>query len=152
MSVVHLCAFAHVLEFIWPTGNVVSWSSKMAAPIVRPLSARIRLDADLQGLSSDEVLASVLGCVDSEDISCFTRIRRYHYQVTVSRDQVKEQLMLQGIDLQGRHVTCTSVQQYGPPRPHLTALTILMPFEMDDDHVIPILSTHGRVVEARRLN
>ena len=123
----------------------------MAAPIVRPLSVRIRLDADLQGLSSDEVLASVLSCVDSEDISCFTRIRRDHYQVTVSRDQVKEQLMLQGIDLQGRHVTCTSVQQYGPPRPHLTALTILMPFEMDDDHVIPILSTHGRGVEVRRL-
>ena len=83
----------------------------MAVPIVRPLSVRIRLFADLQGWSSDEVLASVLGCIDSEDISCFTRIRKDHYQVTVSRDQVKEQLMLQGIDLQGRHVDCTSVQQ-----------------------------------------
>ena len=76
MSVVHLCAFAHVLEFIWPTGHFVFWSFQdggaHSTATFCPNSARCRV----QGVSSDEVLASVLGCVDSEDLLLYKNTKR----------------------------------------------------------------------------
>lgn len=57
--------------------------------------------------------------------------------MTESRDAVKGQLLLEGIELGGRHVDCASVQR---SRPRSTTVTILMPFEMPNDLVTPILA------------
>lgn len=82
--------------------------AKMAASVVRSLSLRIRLDADLR-VSSDDVLTAVLEHVTVEEVSCFSRVQRGHYQVTVKTPDAKEKLMLTGIDVAGRLFPCYSV-------------------------------------------
>ena len=46
--------------------------------------------------------------------------------------------MIEGVQLQGRHVSCANVQS-DPPQ--ITALTHLMPFEMPGKHVTWILKS-----------
>ena len=112
-----------------------------------PNSVRVPVDDSLK-VSTDEVLAAILQRVEESSVNCLARVQRNNFQVTLSTTAAKESLMLRGIELQGRHTSCVSVQS---PRPNYVAVTVLMPYEMSSETVSSILSTHGKVVEVRRL-
>ena len=120
---------------------------KMAAHIVHDLSLRIRIDESLS-VSYDEVEEAVLQHVRVDEVSCIARVQRHHYQITVKNQAAKETLLTHGVDIKGRHFACESVQK---PKTQYTAVTLLMPFEMDDAHVISILCRTGTLVSTRRL-
>ena len=52
--------------------------------------------------------------------------------------------MIEGVQLQGRHESCASVQS---DLPQITALTHLMPFEMPGKHVTWILKSLCKIEE-----
>ena len=119
----------------------------MAAHIVRDMSLRIRIDESL-AVSYDEVEDAVLQHVRVDEVSCIARVQRHHYQVTLKNQIAKETLLTHGVDVKARHFACECVQK---PKTQYTAVTLLMPFEMDDSHVTSILCRKGTLVSTRRL-
>ena len=83
----------------------------MAAPIVRPLSLRFSLPEDLR-VSSEVVLKAILDVPHLEDLDvrCLTQTRQGRYQLTVSTSTAKERIMVEGFDVEGRHIEVSSVQ------------------------------------------
>ena len=119
----------------------------MAAHIVRDLLLRIRIGESLS-VSFDEVEEAVLQHVRVNEVSCIARVQRHHYQITLKNQAAKETLLTHGVHIKARHFACESVQK---PKTQYTAVTLLMPFEMDDDHVTSILCRTGTLVSTRRL-
>ena len=118
----------------------------MAAPIVRPLSLRFSLPEDLR-VSSEVVLKAILDVPHLEDLDvrCLSQTRQGRYQLTVSTSTAKERIMVEGFDIEGRHIEVSSVQ------PNTALVTIKMPWEMADEHVTSHLSKYANVVSVRRL-
>jgi hypothetical protein len=118
----------------------------MATPIVRPLSVRILLPDDLR-VSSEDILKAVLDISHMEDIDvrCLTQTRQGRYQPTLSNTTAKQRVMLEGLEVEGRHIEVTSVQ------PSTAVVTVKMPCEMADENVTSLLSRYGTVVSVRRL-
>ena len=118
----------------------------MAAPIVRPLSLRFSLPEDLR-VSSEVVLKAILDVPHLEDLDvrCLTQTRQGRYQLTMSTSLAKERMMVEGLDIEGRHIEVSSVQ------PNTALVTIKMPCEMADEHVTSHLSKYANVVSVRRL-
>ena len=118
----------------------------MAAPIVRPLSLRFSLPEDLR-VSSEVVLKAILDVPHLEDLDvrCLTQTRQGRYQLTVSTSTAKERIMVEGFEVEGRHIEVSSVQ------PNTALVTIKMPCEMADEHVTSHLSKYANVVSVRRL-
>ena len=118
----------------------------MAAPIVRPLSLRFSLPEDLR-VSSEVVLKAILDVPHLEDLDvrCLTQTRQGRYQLTMSTSLAKERMMVEGLDVEGRHIEVSSVQ------PNTALVTIKMPCEMADEHVTSHLSKYANVVSVRRL-